>query len=322
MKRALVTGITGQDGAYLAQLLLQKGYQVFGLLPRRGERSLAGLKYLGILGEVEMVDGDITDLSSLVRALRTSRPQEVYNLAAQSFVGTSWTQPLLTAEVTAIGCLKILEAIRLQEEEPKFYQASTSEMYGMIRTPIQDETTPFHPRSPYGFSKLFAHWATINYRESFGMFACTGILFNHESPLRGLEFVTRKITDAAARIKLGKLQKLELGNLEAKRDWGFAGDYVRGIWLIMQQETPGDFVLATGETRSVNEVCRVAFESLELDFHRYVVSDPGRLRPAEVDLLQGSPAKAKKILGWQPEVGFEEMIEMMVQADLARVRAE
>lgn len=322
MKRALVTGITGQDGAYLAQLLLQKGYQVFGLLPRRGTRSLAGLKYLGILGEVEMVDGDITDLSSLVRALRTSRPQEVYNLAAQSFVGTSWTQPLLTAEVTGIGCLKMLEAIRLQEEEPKFYQASTSEMYGMIRTPIQDETTPFHPRSPYGFSKLFAHWATINYRESFGMFACTGILFNHESPLRGLEFVTRKITDAAARIKLGKLQKLELGNLEAKRDWGFAGDYVRGIWLIMQQETPGDFVLATGETRSVNEVCRVAFESLELDFHRYVVSDPGRLRPAEVDLLQGSPAKAKEILGWQPEVGFEEMIEMMVQADLARVRAE
>ncbi len=322
MKRALITGITGQDGAYLAQLLLEKKTQVFGLLPRRVGYSFGRLDYLGIREGVQMLDGDLGDLSSLVRAVEAAQPDEVYNLAAQSFVGTSWQQPLLTAQVTGLGCLNLLEALRLVRPQARFYQASTSEMYGMIKEPVQDESTPFHPRSPYGVSKLFAHWSTVNYRESFGMFASCGILFNHESPLRGKEFVSRKVTDAVARIKLGKEKQLRLGNLEARRDWGFAGDYVRGIWLIVQHEAPADFVLATGQTRSVRELCKVAFGCAGLDYEQYVVSDPAQFRPAEVNLLQGNPRKAIEELNWHPETSFDELIGMMVEADMKRVEAE
>ncbi|MCZ6628572.1 MAG: GDP-mannose 4,6-dehydratase [SAR324 cluster bacterium] len=322
MKHALITGITGQDGAYLAQFLLGKQYQVFGLLPRRTGNSYERLDYLGIRGEIQLLEGDLNDLSSLIRAVNQAQPEEVYNMAAQSFVGTSWTQPVLTAQVTGLGCLNLLEALRLAQPEAKFYQASTSEMYGMIKQPVQDESTPFHPRSPYGVAKLFAHWSTVNYRESFAMFASCGIAFNHESPLRGLEFVSRKVTDGVARIKLGKQQKINLGNLEACRDWGYAGDYVRGFWKILQHPQATDFVLATGETRSVRDLCSAAFRAVGLNYEDHVVSDPGQFRPAEVDVLLGDPRKANEELGWRPETSFDELIQMMVEADLKRVRAE
>ncbi len=322
MKHALITGVTGQDGAYLSALLLEKDYKVYGLLPRRTGEQFERLDYLGIRGAIHFIDGDVSDLSSLLRALEQSQAEEVYNLAAQSFVGTSWAQPLLTAGITGLGCLNLLEAVRLANLEAKFYQASTSEMYGMIEEPVQDENTPFHPRSPYGVSKLFAHWSTVNYRESFAMFACCGILFNHESPLRGKEFVSRKVTDAAARIKLGKQDKLHLGNLDAQRDWGFAGDYARGIWMVMQHNHATDFVLATGETRSVRDLCKAAFDCVGLDYEAHVISDPSRFRPAEVDVLRGNPRKANEELGWAPDTGFEALIAMMIEADLKRVRAE
>ena len=319
MKRALITGITGQDGAYLSHLLLQKGYEVFGLVPRRVQRHITGLEYLDVLDKVTLLEGDLGDITSILRALEQSNPDEVYNLAAQSFVGVSWQQPILTAQVTGMGALHMLEAVRIFNPKLRFYQASTSEMYGMIKEPIQNENTPFHPRSPYGFSKLFAHWAAVNYRESFGIYACTGILFNHESPLRGIEFVTRKVSLAVAKIKHGRQEKLHLGNLEAQRDWGFAGDYVLGMWLIMQQKQPGDFVLATGETNTVRTLCQIAFSHAGLDYEQHVVVDPSFIRPAEVEILLGDPRKAKEQLGWQPEVNFEKLIQIMVDADIKRV---
>jgi GDPmannose 4,6-dehydratase len=320
-KKALVTGITGQDGAYLAQLLLQKGYRVSGLLPRRStsDVNLGRLEWLGIRDEVRFVDGDLGDLSSLVRALQQVQPDEVYNLGAQSFVKTSWDQPVLTGQVTGIGAVNVLEAIRLIRPQARFYQASTSEMYGLIQEPRQSESTSFYPRSPYAAAKLYAHWMTVNYRESFGMYACSGILFNHESPLRGLEFVTRKVTDGVARIKLGLASELRLGNIDAKRDWGHAKDYVKAMWLMLQQEQAEDFVIATGRTTTVRDMCRIAFEAAGLDMERYLVIDPAFFRPAEVDLLLGNPAKAEAKLGWKPEITLEAMIEEMLQADLARL---
>ena len=322
MKNALITGILGQDGAYLAKLLIDKGYRVFGIVPRRLVRSYEGLEYLGVMDQVEILEGDITDLSSIIRAVESSKADEVYNLAAQSFVGTSWNQPILTAEVTGLGALNALEAVRIVNPKAKYYQASTSEMFGLIKEPVQNENTPFHPRSPYGVAKLFAHWSTTNYRESYGMFACSGILFNHESPLRGKDFVTRKITDAAARIKLGRQTMLRLGNLDAKRDWGFAGDYVEGIWMIMQRDAPTDYVLATGTTRSVREFCQVAFEYAGLNYEDHVETDPRYIRPAEVELLVGDTKKAKEELGWQATTSFEELVGMMMEADLERVKME
>lgn len=322
MKHALITGLLGQDGAYLAKLLLDKGYRVFGIVPRRLVRSYQGLEFLGIMGRVEILEGDITDLSSVIRAVEASQPDEVYNLAAQSFVGTSWNQPILTAQVTAMGALNVLEAVRIIKPDARYYQASTSEMFGLIQEAVQNESTPFHPRSPYGVSKLFAHWSTVNYRESHGLFAASGILFNHESPLRGKEFVTRKITDAVARIKLGKEKILRLGNLDAQRDWGYAGDFIEGIWMILQQDAPTDFVLATGTTRSVREFCKVAFAYAQLDYEKHVETDPQFIRPAEVDLLIGDTAKARDELGWEASTSFEDLVGMMVEADLERVSAE
>lgn len=322
-KTALITGITGQDGAYLAHFLLGKGYKVYGLLARRATKTTWRLKYLGIEGKVTLLEGDLTDATSLIRAIREANPDEFYNLGAQSFVATSWRQPQLTALSTGLGALNCLEAIRLTNPKIKFYQASTSEMFGgMPEYPIQSETTPFHPRSPYGVSKLFAHWATINYRESFDIFGCCGILFNHESPLRGIEFVTRKVTDAVARIKLGVQKDLHLGNIDAKRDWGFAGDYVKAMWLMLQQEKPDVYVVATGKTTTVRDMCRIAFDYVGLDYEKYVVIDPKFYRPAEVDLLRGDPTKAKNILGWEAETDLEELIHMMVDADLKRVLDE
>jgi GDPmannose 4,6-dehydratase len=320
MKRAVITGVTGQDGAYLAKFLLDKGYKVYGFCPRRSSDNLWRLRYLGVLDKIELLVGDQMDLSSLIRALETAKPLEVYNLAAQSFVGASWDKPILTAQVTGIGALNILEAIRIVNHKIRFYQASTSEMFGKIQESTQNETTPFHPRSPYGVAKLFGHWSTINYRESFDLYASSGILFNHESPLRGLEFVTRKITDAVVRIKLGKQKELKLGNIDAKRDWGFAGDYVEAMWLMLQQKTPDDYVIATGKTWSVRDFCRVAFEYLDLDYKNHVVIDPKFYRPAEVDVLFGDSTKAKKVLGWESKVKFQDLVEMMVDADLARIR--
>lgn len=322
LNTALITGITGQDGAYLAKLLLDKGYKVYGLKPRRSSEANWRLAFLGIEQEVELVEGDITDLSSLIRILQLTQPKEVYNLAAQSFVGTSWEQPILTANVTGVGVLNMLEAIRFIDPKIKFYQASTSEMFGLIQEQKQSEETPFYPRSPYGVSKLFGHWMTVNYRESFDMFACSGILFNHESPLRGLEFVTRKITNAVARIKLGKQSELRLGNLDAKRDWGFAGDYVEAMWLMLQQTEPDDYVIATGTTTSVREFCQAAFDYVGLHYEDYVMIDPKLYRPAEVEILLGNPEKAKKKLGWQSKTTMQQLIEQMVDADLERVRNE
>jgi GDPmannose 4,6-dehydratase len=319
---ALITGITGQDGSYLAKFLLDKGYRVHGLFARRTADTMWRLRYLDIADRVNMIEGDLIDLSSLIRAMEKSEATEVYNLGAQSFVATSWEQPLLTAQVTGVAVTNVLEAIRITNPKARFYQASSSEMFGKIREPIQTELTPFHPRSPYGVAKLFGHWATVNYRESFGMHASSGILFNHESPLRGIEFVTRKVTDAVARIKLGKQKELRLGNIDAKRDWGFAGDYVQAMWLMLQQSEADDYVVATGRTTSVRDMCKIAFEHVGLDYERYVVIDPAFYRPAEVDMLLGNPEKAKSKLGWSATTDLETMISMMVDADLERVSSE
>ena len=319
MKSALITGITGQDGAYLANFLIDKGYTVFGLQARRSSDCLWRLDYLGITRKVQLIDGDLTDLSSLMRAMEVSEPNEVYNLAAQSFVQSSWGQPVLTAQVTAIGVTNILEAIRLVKPDSKFYQASTSEMFGLIHENIQSEKTPFHPRSPYGVAKLYGHWITINYRESYDIHASSGILFNHESPLRGLEFVTRKVTDGVARIKLGLSKELRLGNIDAKRDWGFAGDYVKAMWLMLQQEQPDDYVIATGRNTSVRDMCDIAFSHVGLQYDEFVVIDPQFYRPAEVDILLGDPTKARKTLGWSAKTSLSDMITAMVDADLDRV---
>ena len=319
MKTALITGITGQDGAYLAEYLLSKGYKVVGIIRRLSTQNIERLAYLNIADKVKLLDGDVLDLSSLIRILREYKPGEVYNLAAQSFVGTSWQQPILTSNVTAIGALNVLEAIRLVDPSIKFYQASTSEMFGKIKETVQCETTPFHPRSPYGVSKLYAHWMTVNYIESYNMFACAGILFNHESPIRGLEFVTRKVTYAAARIKLGLQDKLYLGNIDAKRDWGHAKDYVRAMHLMLQYDKPEDFVIATGRTTSVRDMCKIAFDYLGLNYKDYVIIDKGLFRPAEVEILIGNPSKAEKCLGWKADTTLEEMIKEMVDADLKRI---
>lgn len=322
-KKALITGITGQDGAYLAQFLLSKGYEVYGLLARRATQTTWRLSYLGVAEQVHLIEGDLTDVTSIIRAIRSAEPDEFYNLGAQSFVGTSWRQPQLTAQSTGVGALNCLEAIRLTNPEIRFYQASTSEMFGgMKEYPLQSETTPFHPRSPYGVSKLFAHWMTINYRESFHIFGCCGILFNHESPLRGIEFVTRKVTDAVARIKQGVQQDLHLGNIDAKRDWGFAGDYVKAMWLMLQQDAPDTYVVATGRTTTVRDMCKIAFDYVGLDYEKYVVIDPAFYRPAEVDLLLGEPKKAEEKLGWKAETSLEQLIRMMVDADMKRVADE
>lgn len=320
-KNALITGITGQDGAYLSRLLLDKEYKVYGLLARRSTNTLWRLRELGIADDVVLLDGDLADLSSLIRAMEVSKADEVYNLGAQSFVGSSWQQPILTAQVDGVGALNVLEAVRICNPAAHFYQASTSEMFGLVQADKQDESTPFYPRSPYGVAKLMAHWATVNYRESFGMHASSGILFNHESPLRGIEFVTRKVTDAVARIKLGKQKELRIGNIDAKRDWGFAGDYVEAMWLMMQQESGADYVVATGETTTVRDMCEIAFSHVGLNARDYIVIDEKFFRPAEVDVLLGNPAKAKRILGWSPKTSLVELISMMVEADLRRVAA-
>jgi GDPmannose 4,6-dehydratase len=320
-KRALITGISGQDGAYLARLLLSKGYEVIGIVRRTSHSGVAEhrLRWLGVLDKVTLVDGDLLDLSSLFRVMSEHQPDEVYNLAAQSFVTTSWQQPLLTADVTAVGVTNVLEAIRLIRPQARFYQASSSEMYGKIQEPAQSETTPFYPRSPYAVAKLYGHWITVNYRESFGLHASSGILFNHESPLRGLEFVTRKVTDGVARIKLGLAKELRLGNIEAQRDWGHAADYVRAMWMMLQQDVADDYVVATGTTTSVREMCRIAFKHVELTMEDHLVIDPAFYRPAEVDVLLGNPAKAKAKLGWAPEIDLERMIVEMVDSDLDRL---
>ncbi|MEW5931414.1 MAG: GDP-mannose 4,6-dehydratase [Gemmatimonadota bacterium] len=318
MKSALITGITGQDGSYLAEFLLEKGYKVFGLVRRSSTLNFERIHH--IQDRVELLSGDLTDQNSLLYALQEAMPDEVYNLAAQSFVQTSWTQPVLTGDVTAIGVTRVLEAIKVFNPKTRFYQASSSEMFGKVQAVPQKEDTPLYPRSPYGVAKVYGHWATINYRESYDMFAVSGILFNHESPRRGLEFVTRKVTDAAARIKLGMAKELRLGNLDAERDWGFAGDYVRAMWMMLQQDRPDDYVIATGKTWSVRQLVETAFSYLDLDWEQFVVQDPRFMRPAEVDLLVGDPSKAREALGWEPEVGFQELVHMMVDADLARLQ--
>lgn len=315
-KSALITGITGQDGSYLAELLLEKGYKVYGLIRRTS--IIIDQRIDKFVNEVELIDGDLLDQLSLVKAVQIAQPDEIYNLAAQSFVQTSWQQPALTGEYTALGVTKMLEAARLINKPVKFYQASSSEMFGKVVEVPQRETTPFYPRSPYGVAKVYGHWITVNYRESYNMFAVSGILFNHESPRRGLEFVTRKITNAVARIKLGLQDELRMGNLDARRDWGFAGDYVKAMWLMLQQEEPDDYVVATGETHSVREFLELAFDYVGIkDWEKYVHLDPRYFRPAEVDLLVGDPAKAKQKLGWEPSVGLPELVAMMVEADLA-----
>lgn len=319
MKSALITGITGQDGAYLADLLLNKGYKVYGFIARRSTSTTWRLEHLGIKDQVELIEGDLTDLSSIIRAVEMSQPDEVYNLAAQSFVATSWKQPITTAQVTGVGVLNVLEAIRLTHPLIKFYQASTSELFGLVQEPIQSEATPFYPRSPYGVAKLFGYWSTVNYRESFKIFACNGILFNHESPLRGIEFVTRKVTDAVARIKLGLQSELRLGNIDAKRDWGHARDYVEAMWLMLQQTEADDYVVATGRTTTVRDMCKIAFAHVGLNYEDYVVIDPQFYRPAEVEVLVGNPAKAKKQLGWEFKTSLEDMIREMMDVDLERV---
>jgi GDPmannose 4,6-dehydratase len=323
-KRALITGVTGQDGAYLAAWLLEQGYEVFGFVRRSASAEFVGarLKWLGVYDDVQLIDGDLLDLGSIVRAFRESRPAEIYNLAAQSFVTSSWRQPHLTGDVTGLGVNNILEAMRLEAPEARFYQASSSEMYGLIQRPIQDEQTPFYPRSPYAVAKLYGHWVTVNYRESFDLHASSGILFNHESPLRGIEFVTRKVTDAVARIKLGLATTLKLGNLDAERDWGHAKDYVQAMWLMLQQDKADDYVIASGRTVSVRAMCKMAFDHVGLNLEDHVEIDPAFFRPAEVDRLVGDPAKAKRVLGWEPTISVEEMIAEMVEADLARVGAQ
>ncbi len=316
-KRALITGITGQDGSYLAELLLDKGYEVHGMVRRSSTENFERIQHL--TDRIRLVQADLLDQSSLVEALEEAQPDEVYNLGAQSFVPTSWRQPVLTAEFTAVGVTRLLEAIRRAKPDTRFYQASSSEMFGKVREVPQSETTPFYPRSPYGVAKAYGHFITVNYRESYGLFAVSGILFNHESPRRGLEFVTRKITDGVARIKLGLADELRLGNLDAKRDWGFAGDYVEAMWLMLQAEVPDDYVIATGEEHSVQEFADIAFGHAGLERNQYVQIDPAFLRPAEVDHLVGNAAKAREQLGWDPRVSFRELVEMMVDADLERL---
>jgi GDPmannose 4,6-dehydratase len=315
-KRALITGITGQDGSYLAEFLLDQGYQVFGMTRRSSTNSFDRISH--IIDRITLLSGDLLDEHSLATAIRESQPDEIYNLAAQSFVPTSWAQPVLTAEFTAVGVSRLLEAMRAVKPDAHFYQASSSEMFGKVQETPQTERTPFYPRSPYGVSKVFGHWITVNYRESYGLFACSGILFNHESERRGLEFVSRKVTDGAARIKLGRATRLALGNLDARRDWGYAPDYVRAMWLMLQHETPDDYVVATGVTRTVRELVAVAFEHVGLNWEKYVDVDPKLIRPAEVDVLVGDASKARRVLGWHPSVNFETMIGKMVEADLAR----
>ncbi|WP_375267702.1 GDP-mannose 4,6-dehydratase [Phenylobacterium sp.] len=323
-KRAIITGITGQDGAYLAKSLLAKGYEVHGVVRRSASAEFMQerLRWLGVENDVHLLDGDMLDLGSLIRHCREVRPHEIYNLAAQSFVTSSWSQPHLTGEVTALGATNLLEAMRLEAPEARFYQASSSEMYGLVREPVQSETTPFYPRSPYAVAKLYAHWIAVNYRESFGLHVSSGILFNHESPLRGIEFVTRKVTDGVARIKLGQQKALRLGNLDARRDWGHAADYVEAMWLMLQQETPDDYVIATGQTTTVRDMCKIAFEHVGLNMEDHVVVDPALIRPAEVDVLIGDPSKAKRVLGWEARTDLATMICEMVDADLERVRFE
>jgi GDPmannose 4,6-dehydratase len=322
MKRALITGVTGQDGAYLSHLLLEKGYEVYGLLRRSASADVvdARLRWLGIAGQIRMLDGDLLDLSSVLRILRDVKPDEIYNLGAQSFVKTSWNQPILTGQVTALGVSVMLEAVRLEVPSARFYQASSSEMYGLIQEPIQSEKTPFYPRSPYAVAKVFGHWMTVNYRESFGLHASSGILFNHESPLRGIEFVTRKVTDGAARIKLGLAKDLPMGNLAPKRDWGHARDYVKAMHLMLQQEVADDYVVATGRTTSIRDMCALAFRHVGLNYEDHVKVDPAFMRPAEVDVLLGNPAKAQTKLGWKAETSLEDMIAEMVDADIVRHR--
>jgi len=324
LKRAFITGITGQDGAYLSQILLNKGYEVHGLVRRSSASDVIDtkLRWLGIEKDVHLVDGNLTDLSSLIRILRSLKPTEIYNLAAQSFVKSSWNQPLLTGTVTALGAANVLEAMRIEAPMARFYQASSSEMYGQAQEPVQSETTPFHPRSPYAVAKVYAHWMTINYRESFGLHTTSGILFNHESPLRGLEFVTRKVTDGVARIKLGLTNKLALGNLDAKRDWGHARDYVEAMWLMVQQDRPDNYVVASGRTTTVRDMCRIAFAHVGLNAEDHVVVDSEFFRPAEVDCLLGDASKAKRVLGWEAKISLEGMICEMVDADLERVRQQ
>ena len=321
-KRALLTGITGQDGAYLSQFLLSKGYEVFGVIRRSSHRGVEDhrLRWLGVADKVTLIDGDMADLSSLVRIVKEVQPDEIYNLAAQSFVASSWRQPILTANITAVGVTNILEAMRAEKPDARFYQASSSEMFGLIQEEKQSEKTPFYPRSPYAVAKLYGHWITVNYRESFGLHASSGILFNHESPLRGIEFVTRKVTDGVARIKLGKAKELRLGNIDAKRDWGHARDYVQMMWMMLQQDKPDDYVVATGRTTTVRDMCRIAFDYVGLDMAKHVVIDPAFYRPAEVEVLLGDPAKAKAKLGWETKTSLEDMIKEMVDADLERVR--
>jgi GDPmannose 4,6-dehydratase len=319
-KVALVTGITGQDGSYLAEFLLRKGYRVFGMVRRASVEKFERIAH--IRSQLELLQGDLFDQFSLITVLQKARPTEVYNLAAQSFVPTSWSQPVLTSEFTAVGVTKLLEAIRLVDPSIKFYQASSSEMFGKVRETPQTELTPFYPRSPYGVSKVYGHYITVNYRESYDLFSVSGILFNHESPRRGLEFVSRKVTDGVARIKLGLSANLKLGNLDAKRDWGFAGDYVEAMWLMLQQAQPDDYVIATGRTHSVRDLVEIAFGHVDLEWQKYVEIDKALIRPAEVDLLVGDPAKAKEKLGWEPRISFEQMIRMMVDADIERLQRE
>ena len=323
-KRALLTGITGQDGAYLSQFLLSKGYEVFGVIRRSSHRGVEDhrLRWLGVADQVTLLDGDMGDLSSLVRIVKETQPDEIYNLAAQSFVASSWRQPIHTANITAVGVTNMLGAMRAEKPDARFYRASSSEMYGLIQQDMQTEKTPFYPRSPYAVAKLYGHWITVNYRESFGFHASSGILFNHESPLRGVEFVTRKVTDGAARIKLGKQKELRLGNIDAKRDWGHARDYVQMMWMMLQQDKPDDYVVATGRTTTVRDMCRIAFAHVGLDMDKHVVIDPAFYRPAEVEVLLGDPSKAREKLGWVPKTSLEDMIREMVDADLERVRSE
>jgi len=319
-KRALITGITGQDGSYLAELLLAKDYEVIGMVRRTSTVTFERIKH--IQNRLTLVTGDLADEISLINLLREHRPTEVYNLAAQSFVQTSWAQPVFTGETTALGVTRMLDAVRIVDPSIRFYQASSSEMFGKVQAVPQSEDTPFYPRSPYGVAKLYGHWITINYRESYNMFACSGILFNHESPRRGLEFVTRKIANGVVRIKLGLDKELRLGNLDAQRDWGFAGDYVEAMWLMLQQEQPDDYVVATGETHAVREFCELAFGHVGLDYRDYIVQDERFMRPAEVDLLIGNPAKAKAALGWQPKTPFPNLVRMMVDADMQQLKEQ
>ena len=318
MPTALITGITGQDGSYLAELLLAKGYRVVGVARRS---STMPYERIGsVLDRIELVSADLLDQHSLVEVVAECKPDEVYNLAAQSFVQTSWSQPVLTGEFTAMGVTRMLEAVRREAPKARFYQASSSEMFGKVVETPQRESTPFYPRSPYGVAKVYGHWITVNYRESYGLYAVSGILFNHESPRRGLEFVTRKVSDGVARIKLGKQQELRLGNLEARRDWGFAGDYVEAMWRMLQQDAPEDYVVGTGQTWSVRQLCEIAFDVVGLDYAAYVVQDPKYFRPAEVDLLVADATKARSTLGWKPQVSFPELVRLMVEADLSRHR--